>query len=117
MAVQRVIAALVERTRGVLTFRLKPHSLVALAGVDEFGRQHARGAQRFAIGFQRFIDHVKAVTLAQCAAKIDIARENFGDLHAHAIGDAGLVGRSKKRSLDAAAGQSGRARVGRGFNA
>ena len=100
VAVQRVVLAL-----GCIAL-LKPHRRKHLAVVDKISREHAARAHRLAIGLQAFIHHAEAITLAQRADEINIARENFCELHGHAVGNAGFIGRSKQRRLDHAAGQA-----------
>jgi len=65
---------------------------------------------------QGFVHHVEAVTLAQCVVEIDVIRKNFRDLHAHSIGNAGIVDGGKERGLNGGAGQLGRTGVGRGLD-
>ena len=43
---------------------------MASAAVPELGREHAARAQRFAVGFERLVDHGEAVALAQAAAEV-----------------------------------------------
>src|SRR6218665_2207990 len=69
LAVWRVVGALGR------PWLLEPDRLVGLAVVDELGAEHPAGAQRLAIGLQRFVDHREAVALAQRAPKVDVARE------------------------------------------
>jgi hypothetical protein len=69
-----------------------------LAIVVELGAQHAAGAQRLAIGFQRFIDHGKAVALAQAAAEVQLALEDVGHLHGNTVGNVGHPWRQRRRS-------------------
>ena len=78
----------------------EPHRAQLAPLVDEFGRQHASGAQLPAVRKMRFVEHREAVALAQAALEIDVAAEHVGQLERHAVRDAGAVRRAEQRRLD-----------------
>jgi hypothetical protein len=100
LAVQRVVGAF-------LAGFLEPHGLMRLAIVVELGAQHAAGAQRLAIGFQRFIDHGKAVALAQAAAEVQLALEDVGHLHGDTVGNVGGIRGGKEGGANHATREAG----------
>ena len=91
----------------------EPQGLESFAVVDELGVQHFAGFEGFAVGFQGFVINAETVALAQAAVKVDVAREDAGDLRGHGVGDVGFVGGGEQRGLDVAAGDAGRDGVGR----
>ena len=54
----------------------EPKCLVCFAVVHKLSRDDAARAQHFAVRFERFVHHRKAVALAQRAVKVDVTRKD-----------------------------------------
>ena len=94
---------------------LVPDSFVSLVAVVEVGRQDAAGADRLTVGFQNFINHRKAGTLAQAAVKVDLVGENLGQLTDDGIRQAGFIGSVIERTRHCTASHPDAGRHWRGF--
>jgi hypothetical protein len=47
-----------------------------------------------------FVHHHELIALAQIAVKVDVSAEHVGELHRHAVGNAGRVARCEQRAAD-----------------
>ena len=103
LSVERVVAPL-----GASYWLTEPHGLEFFPAVDKLGAEHPPTAQGLAIAFKGFVDDGEPVALAQCAMEIDVPSKYFSHLYRNRIRNACLVGSSKQRALDTAAGQSRR---------
>jgi hypothetical protein len=84
----------------------EPEGLMGFAVVHKLGRDHAARAQHLAVSFEGFVHHCKAVAFAKGAVKVDVARKDVGQLAGHAVGNVGIIGGRKQRTLDGAAAQA-----------
>ena len=89
------------------------HDGVALAVIDELGRQDAARTHGVAVFVDRFVDHIEAVVLAQIGMKIDLGAKNFGHLRGDAVGNAGLISGAVERATDHARAHFNQGALGR----
>ena len=81
----------------------KPNGLIGLAAVDELGIQYFADFEDFTICKHDFIDQRETVALSQSPMKINVSRENLGQLGGNGIGHSCLICGLEQGGLDAPA--------------